>query len=304
MQCLGQNGRDMPELPEVESARTAIERAALDRRIVDVDDTDSWVCRPHPPGEIRSALVGRRLTAARRQGKTMWCETSGTGRSRTPGPVLGLHLGMSGHVLITDAGGELTEGGDWLGPRTGRAAARAALNPVWVRFRVLFADGGELRLFDQRRLGRVRLDPDVEVLGPDAAAVGRREFAERVGRGRAPVKARLLDQTVVAGVGNLLADETLWQARISPRRPADELSTEELACPAPRAARRDPLSDQERRRPHRHDHRVPPSGRVLPPLRHRDDPRHRRRPHHLVVPLRPALTPLLPSSPSFRSRQF
>ncbi len=218
----------MPELPEVESARTAIERAALDRRIADVDDADHWVCRPHPPGEIRSALVGRRLTTARRQGKTMWCETSGNGRSRTSGPVLGLHLGMSGHLLITDAGGELTEGGDWLGPRTGQAAARAALNPVWVRFRLLFADGGELRLFDPRRLGRVRLDPDVDVLGPDATAVGRREFGERVGRGRAPVKARLLDQTVVAGVGNLLADETLWQARISPRRPADELSADEL----------------------------------------------------------------------------
>ena len=220
----------MPELPEVESARTAMERAALDRRIVDVDDSDSWVCRPHPPGEIRAALVGRRLTAARRHGKTMWCDTSGAGRSRAPGPVLGLHLGMSGHLLITDAAGELTEGGDWLGPRTGRAAARAELNPVWIRFSVFFADGGALRLFDQRRLGRVRLDPDVEVLGPDAAAVGRQEFAKRVGRGRAPVKARLLDQSVVAGVGNLLADETLWQARISPRRPADELSTEELAA--------------------------------------------------------------------------
>ena len=59
----------MPELPEVEQARAAIEHAALRRRIVEVDDTDTWVCRPHAPGEIADALRGRELTAAHRQGK-------------------------------------------------------------------------------------------------------------------------------------------------------------------------------------------------------------------------------------------
>jgi formamidopyrimidine-DNA glycosylase len=218
----------MPELPEVESARSAVERGALGRRIADVDDSDSWVCRPHPAGEIRAALVGRTLTGAFRRGKSMWCETSGVARSRTPGPVLGIHLGMSGHLLVTDAHGRLNEGGDWLGQRAGRAAERAAVKPVWVRFTLTFTDGGSLRLFDQRRLGRIRLDPAVERLGPDAQQISRREFAERVSRSRAPVKARLLDQSVVAGVGNLLADETLWQARIAPRRPADELTPAEL----------------------------------------------------------------------------
>ena len=218
----------MPELPEVESARAAIERGALRRRIAEVDDTDSWVCRPHPPGEIRAALVGRTLTEALRRGKSMWCETSGVGRSRTPGPVLGIHLGMSGHLLVTDARGRLNEGGDWLGRQAGRAAERAAVHPVWVRFTLTFADGGSLRLFDQRRLGRIRLDPVVEALGPDAQEIGRRQFAERVSRSRAPVKARLLDQSVVAGVGNLLADETLWQAKIAPQRPADTLTPTEL----------------------------------------------------------------------------
>jgi formamidopyrimidine-DNA glycosylase len=218
----------MPELPEVESARAAVERGALGRRIAEVDDTDSWVCRPHPPGEIRAALVGRTLTGAFRRGKSMWCETSGIGRSRTPGPVLGIHLGMSGHLLVTDARGQLNEGGDWLGQRAGRAAERAAVKPVWVRFTLTFTDGGSLRLFDQRRLGRIRLDPAVDALGPDAQEIGRKEFAERVGRSRAPVKARLLDQSVVAGVGNLLADETLWQAKIAPQRPADALTSAEL----------------------------------------------------------------------------
>ncbi len=180
----------MPELPEVESARAAVERAALGRRITEVDDTDSWVCRPHAPGEIRAALLGRTLTGAFRRGKSMWCETSGVGRSRTPGPVLGLHLGMSGHLLITDAGGALDEGGDWLGRRAGRAAERAADKPVWVRFALTFADGGGLRLFDQRRLGRVRLDPAVDALGPDAQQVPPQDFAARMGRRRGPGTAR------------------------------------------------------------------------------------------------------------------
>jgi formamidopyrimidine-DNA glycosylase len=219
----------VPELPEVESARSAIERAALHRRIADVDDSDSWECRPHAPGEIRAALLGRRLTGAFRRGKSMWCETSGVGRGRTPGAVLGIHLGMSGRILVTAPSGELTEGGDWLGGRYGRGAEQPERKPVWDRFTLTFEDGGSLRLFDKRRLGRVRLDPDLDALGPDAELVTQSEFAQRVGRGTAPVKARLLDQTVIAGVGNLLADETLWQARISPRRVSNELTGDDLA---------------------------------------------------------------------------
>src|SRR4051794_5238636 len=213
----------MPELPEVESARAVIARAALDRRIVDVDDSDTFVCRPHAPGEIRAALVGRKLTEVHRRGKSMWCETG------PDGPTLGIHLGMSGRILITGSpaageGGE-DEGGDWVG-FVGRASG--VRKPEWYRFTLTFEDGGQLRLFDKRRLGRVRLDPDLDALGPDAEEITLDEFRKRVGRGTAPIKARLLDQSVLAGVGNLLADETLWQARISPRRPADRLSAADL----------------------------------------------------------------------------
>ncbi len=219
----------MPELPEVELARTTIERAALHRRIADVDDADSYECRPHSPGEIRDALVGRSLTGAFRRGKAMWCETSGVGRGRRPGPVLGLHLGMSGRIVVSGRGGDTDEGGDRI-TGSGSTAEQAARKPEWDRFTVVFADGGSLRLCDKRRLGRVRLDPDLAALGPDAQQVGVAEFRERVGRGSTAVKARLLDQSVVAGVGNLLADETLWQARLDPRRRVDELSRDELTA--------------------------------------------------------------------------
>lgn len=218
----------MPELPEVERARAAIERAGLGRRIAEVDDTDTWVCRPHAPGEIAAALRGRTLLAAHRQGKTMWCETSGVGRSRTAGPVLGVHLGMSGRIVITKPGDAATEGGDRLAGPYANALDDPQRKPAWDRFTITFVDGGSLALFDKRRLGRVRLDPDLSRLGPDAQLVGRAEFGERVSRGTAPIKARLLDQSVIAGVGNLLADETLWQAKLSPRRPADELTRTEL----------------------------------------------------------------------------
>lgn len=86
----------MPELPEVESARAVVEATALERRIADVDDRDTWQCRPHAPGEIREALVGRHLTAARRRGTST--------------------------------------GGDHLGRGVVGAGRQADRNPVWVRF--------------------------------------------------------------------------------------------------------------------------------------------------------------------------
>lgn len=191
----------------MERARALIEARALGRRIAAVDDRDTYVCRPHAPGDLAGALIGRELTAVHRQGKTMWLETGG-------GPVLGLHLGMAGRIVV-DGAGE----GDPAPDDEGRP---------WDRFRIEFADGGSLALRDRRRLSRARLEPDLRRLGPDAGEVGRDEFRDRVGRGRGPVKARIMDQSVIAGVGNLLADEGLWRARIDPRRPASDLSNAEL----------------------------------------------------------------------------
>src|SRR5437764_4032170 len=195
----------MPELPEVERARALIEARALHRRIVAVDDRDTYVCRPHAPGEIAAALEGRELTAVHRRGKTMWVETDDA-----EGPVLGLHLGMAGRIVVD---------GDEAGDPPG-VGGPASEGRGWDRFTLRFADGGALHLRDKRRLGRARLDPKIEALGPDALTVGRDEFRTRVGRSEAPVKARLMNQAVIAGVGNLLADEILWQARVHPLRAA------------------------------------------------------------------------------------
>jgi formamidopyrimidine-DNA glycosylase len=203
----------MPELPEAERARQQVDRV-LGRRIVAVDDHDPYVRRPHGPGEIAEALVGLRLTAVHRRGKFLWAETD-------DGPSLGLHLGMAGRIAVDE-----------------EPAPRG-----WDRFALDFEDGGRLTLRDKRRLGRVVLEPDYSHVGPDAAEVSRAVFRRRVGRGSAPLKARLLDQGVISGVGNLLADETLWRARISPLLPAGELSEDALDAlrRALRAAVRDAI---------------------------------------------------------------
>ena len=217
----------MPELPEVETARRLIADQALNRRIVAVDDSDTYVTRPHTPGQLRDALVGRSLTAARRRGKSIWIETSGLDGSAAPGPELGVHLGMSGSIVVMAPGGEATQAGEPQ-PAWRRDTGRGPGKPEWNRFTMEFADGGRLVLFDKRRLGRVRLTPDIGALGPDAEEVTPEEFRSLLSKGTIAVKARLLDQSRIAGVGNLLADETLWQARISPAAPVSSLRPEEV----------------------------------------------------------------------------
>jgi len=188
----------MPELPEAERARAILE-SVLGQPIAAVDDSDSYVCRPHQPGEIAAALVGHAFVSAHRRGKFLWLATQ-------DGPTLGLHLGMAGAIALE-------------APRE---------KPIWDRFTVEFEGGSRFALRDRRRLGRAVLNPDYSHVGPDAADVGRDDFRGLVGTGNTAVKARLLDQGAISGVGNLLADQALWQARIAPQRATSELSQEDL----------------------------------------------------------------------------
>ena len=161
--------------------------------------------------EVGAALVGRALVAARRRGKLLLLDTTGDG------PVLGLRFGMTGRLIVDGASGidELLY-----------APRRTELR--WDRFGLGFADGGSLRLQDPRRLGGVELDPDEERLGPDALTVTGAELTGALAGSRVALKARLLDQHRLAGVGNLIADEILWRAGLSPLRPAGELTPAEV----------------------------------------------------------------------------
>lgn len=201
----------MPELPEVEFYRRLAE-AALDRAIERVDAPDAWYLKRGLTARgVKRALVGRRFTAARRTGKLLLLDTDdGTG------PTLGVRFGMSGRLLVDG-----TAGVESLLYSSNRALE------AWDRFAVRFTGGGDLRVRDPRRLGGVELDPDESRLGPDALTITPKALARALDGSTAPLKARLLDQGRVAGVGNLIADEALWRAGLDPARPASSLDATE-----------------------------------------------------------------------------
>lgn len=198
----------MPEILEVEAARQVLAERALEREIARVHAPDAWFLkRGTTPAALRHALVGNAFTAARRRGKQIVLDT------RDPEVRLGVHLGMSGRVLVD---GE--EAGDPLVYASNRRT------PKWHRFGVRFAHGGEFMLRDPRRLGGVELEPDENRLGPDAFSITFEQLDAAIDARTAPVKAVLMDQRRVAGLGNLLVDEALWRAGVAPGRPAGDLS--------------------------------------------------------------------------------
>lgn len=199
----------MPELPEVEKYRVLAERA-LGRAVASVSAPDAWFLKDGLTAPVvESVLPGLRFTAARRRGKLLLLDTDGD-------HVLGLRFGMSGRLLV-DGHAAIDD----------YAYASMRDEPAWDRFSLTFEDGGDLRMRDPRRLGGVALDPDEDKLGHDALTVTRARLRD-VLRSDAPLKARLLDQAKLAGVGNLLADEALWRAGIDPARPARSLTDAEV----------------------------------------------------------------------------
>ncbi len=202
----------MPEGIEIELYRRVAERA-LDRRIDAVDAPDAWFLKRGLTAPVLAdALVGRQLVAARRRGKLLLLDTS------DGGPVLGLRFGMTGRLVVDGRQGieELEYG-------SSRDLA------AWDRFTLALAGGGQLRLNDPRRLGGVELDPDEAAIGVDAFSVKPRQLAAVLDRSATPLKARLMDQSRIAGIGNLLADEILWRAGLDPARPAGRLEPAEQA---------------------------------------------------------------------------
>jgi formamidopyrimidine-DNA glycosylase len=211
----------VPEILEVEEARHLIEARALDRTIATVDAPDAWYLKRGLTGDvIGHILPGRRFTAARRHGKLLLLDTGPGPDAPTAGdpagPTVGLHLGMTGRVLIDG-----TAAGEPLLYASNREI------PAWHRFTIQFRDGGRLTLRDPRRLGAVELDPDEDRLGVDAFAVNAARLRAAIGNRRTATKAALMNQAAIAGLGNLLVDEILWRAGIDPTRPASALDRTE-----------------------------------------------------------------------------
>ncbi len=201
----------MPELPEVETIRLALEPHLVGRRFDRVEIHDPRLVRPFEPGAIAVELEGERVTALERRGKYLIVRFES-------GRALLIHLRMTGSL-------RRAEPGSLAGDPYRRAVVR-------------LDDGSDLAYRDVRRFGTWHLVEPQELDSYLAERVGReplersftsRRLAERLEGRRAPIKAALLDQRTVAGLGNIYVDEALWRARVHPKRPAGTLDRDEIA---------------------------------------------------------------------------
>jgi formamidopyrimidine-DNA glycosylase len=201
----------MPELPEVETVRMRLEPVLVGRLLQDVEILDPRLTRPFDPAGVAAELQGERVAAVDRRGKYLVVRFES-------GRVLLIHLRMTGNLLHGNLGNGL-------------------LDDPHRRAVVRLDDGSNVVYRDVRRFGTWlllepdQLDPYLEPrvgLEPLARSFTTKQLAQALSGRRAPVKAAILDQRRLAGVGNIYADEALWRARIHPQRPAGELGSDEI----------------------------------------------------------------------------
>ncbi|GAO07016.1 formamidopyrimidine-DNA glycosylase [Streptomyces lydicamycinicus] len=194
----------MPELPDVEAFRGILASCAQGRRIRRTEVYDAGVLHGVSAGRLRRELTGRRFAEPERRGKWLL--------ARTDGPTVLLHFGMTGELVCA-----------------------TPAEPVHAHDRVVFTvtGGRQLRYRDQRKLqglwlvDEAGLDRMLRDQGPDAATLTRQGLGAVLAGRRGSLKPVLMDQSALAGLGNLLVDEILWRARLHPARRAGALSADE-----------------------------------------------------------------------------
>lgn len=208
----------MPEGLEAEIWRRAVERTV--GRTISAARIDERV----GPEHFADAVVGTTIQSVRRAGKVVLVDTDG--------PTIGLHFGMTGRLIV-----------DAVAPIGRLQYSSGRDDPGWDRL-LLFTGSSSvpaIRFNDPRHLGHISLDPDVSGLGVDMNRLTPKRLRTALEGRRSPIKSALLDQTVVAGLGNMLGDEVLWWAGIAPHRPAGSLDTGELEGLAMAIRRRLPI---------------------------------------------------------------
>jgi len=196
----------MPELPEVETIARTLAPEVVGREILSVRALDPSALHPSPAA-FAALAVGRRITHVRRRGKLLLLDLDDQG-------ILAVHLRMTGRVMALAPGCE---------PERQSPGPRAVLT---------LSDDARLCFSDVRRFGSMHAFAPGEIdvwpfyasLGPEPLSMTAAEFRARLGQGRARIKALLLDQHVLAGIGNIYADESLFRAGIRPDTPASALS--------------------------------------------------------------------------------
>jgi formamidopyrimidine-DNA glycosylase len=204
----------VPELPEVEVVRRGLAAHVVGRSITAVSVLSERAVRRHLPGraDFQSAVAGHRILDIRRRGKYLWFVLD-------DGDALLAHLGMSGQFRV----GTATSGAD-----------TTATDHPHLRVRFSFSDGGpDLHFLDQRTFGGMSFLPgEADLPGPIAhialdpldPGYDQERVVARIRGKNTDIKRALLDQTVVSGIGNIYADESLWRAKVNYARPTAALS--------------------------------------------------------------------------------
>ena len=200
----------MPEGIEVEYYKqTALQ--ALNRKIESIEIIDhAYLSDTYSPADLRDLLIENCFIDAERIGKLLILSISNDYK-------LGLRFGMTGRLLVD-----------------GRSAIKVLEyssskdNPKWDRLSIKFQDGGSLSIRDPRRLGSVQINPNTDTLGTDLYEITARSLSEVLKHSARPIKAQLMDQSKIAGLGNLLTDEILWRSSIDPRRQSNALSRNDM----------------------------------------------------------------------------
>lgn len=215
----------MPELPEVETVRRGLSGLIVGKTIK-AAATDNPKSFPNARTDVDEFMIGSTITAIHRRAKVLLIELS-------TGYTLMVHLKMTGQLVFVDTGVRFGAGHP-------NDSLVNALPDRSTRVTIQFDDGSTLYFNDQRKFGWVRLLPTLEVpeidfmkkVGPEplAADFTAEQFAAQfTRRAKTSIKAALLDQSVVAGVGNIYADESLWGAKVHPQRLVGSLTKEEFA---------------------------------------------------------------------------
>lgn len=213
----------MPELPEVETVRAGLQRLVVGRHIESVD-YDTPKSFPNTPGDVVAFMVGSTISAVRRRAKVLMIDLN-TGYS------LVIHLKMTGQMVYV--------GDQRFGAGHPNDSLIGQLPDKSTRVAIDFTDGSHLFFNDQRKFGWMRLLPTVEVpnidfmqkVGPEPLSL---EFTPTIlfdrlqRRKNTTIKAALLDQTVLAGIGNIYADESLWGAKIHPSTRVSGLTQKQI----------------------------------------------------------------------------
>lgn len=215
----------MPELPEVETVRRGLSALVVGKRVVGAT-SDNPKSFPNAPSDVKQFLIDAQVTMVRRRAKVLMIDLSS-------GYSLVIHLKMTGQlVLVSDA--------ERFGAGHPSDSLVGSLPDTSTRVTIGFEDGSKLFFNDQRKFGWMRLMPTLEIsnlpfmqkVGPEPLELDftPQQFADRFARRvRTNIKAAILDQSVVAGVGNIYADEALWGAKIHPQRLVVSISAEEFA---------------------------------------------------------------------------